>query len=272
MRTAVGTYVDHIDVVLYPVAFLTNSWHIFDKLYWFASDHNNAVILTSIRESHALRDRIEIVVLNHKIIHPNDIGVAQEKAYEIMRAGVDYVVYQQADLYITQYGVSEIQKWLATSPADAVAVRVMQNQLFCETWYNPNGVMIIPTRFNYSSPGDGWLNYVRDQTTSDINIVLAERDITKRLALDLGYLSIDTYYRKMVNHNRIWPSAEKDIMIALLRTDKYRGVIAAITNLAGACDLVQVRRSGQYGELIDVFGLSDDYDLVTRAIAEVKGS
>lgn len=285
---AIGTYVDNQEIVQYPVEYLAETWESFDHLYWFGSDAENCQILEKLIVNHTCKNKIKIINLEHKIKCPSDIGQAQNKCVEYMLidSAADFIAYQQADLCLTAAGVSAINNFASNATiTDELASRILtmaaiQNKLYCETEHNPIGCVVAHRSCNIAYAG-GWTFNCWNGNNAGVNSYIGNRwcllvnnaikiepvGLWKRYMLDLGYISIDAYYRKLINHAKIWPDYTwKNEFKELFDNDKAEGVKAAIKR---AClhdmqgrPISMVSYADEYKVVIDRLGLLDDYNFV----------
>lgn len=271
MRVVVGTYVDHLETVRYPVDVLTDSLDWCDQVYWFASDDENAAILRGMAADHRLNDRIIIVVLEKGITHPNDIGIAETASFDFMKAhdDADFIGYQVADEVLTPAGVAVIQKLLPKASAP-FAISALKNQLYVELWHSPLALVLFPRDYSFKSLGDGWdRRYLAVDDSWRGIPPYREEDRSPPYMIDLGYMSTDAYYRKLVNHNRIWPDRKKPRGREAFDLDLAEGIQWGLENIARMTAKIPVvlEYSGFYRYVIDRLGLYADYMLV-KSVAE----
>jgi len=276
MRKAVGTFVDHQEVVRYPVGLITEPYEDFDEIYWFGSDDENVELLESIKAAHPLRDRIAVVNLNQKIREPRDIGTAQTRSVKFMqRTGADIVGYQQADLCLTDDGIHEVIRELANAtPTTAFSVSVMQNKLYCESYFTPHCCFFIGSGIEHNWSW-GWENKWRKPGAEWRQFSSLDQDSTARLMIDLGYFDTASFYRKMVNHQRIWVNQPWVLeMQGLLETDMAAAVRYGIQRLWAEMRYEPehkprvVEYEGAYKKVIDRMGLYEDYCFVRSVVGE----
>lgn len=262
---AIGTYVDNQDAVKYPVGYLTTLWKDFASLFWFTSDDENAAILEQVRLNHPLGDRIKIKVVGQKIRVPDDLMLAYPKCIGQLRlSGCKFIALQEADLALTDDGVD----CLRSSPDSlgCFSLAAMQNKLFCETWHNPVGCVVLPANAGYEcGPASDW-----DIRVNGDKIRPIEGPHGSRMMLDLGYASPDAFYRKMLNHSKIWPDTIKLATARAFERSRREGILAmaeiAKGEVAGGI-LKPVAYEGQYRQMIDGMGLKEDYDLIVETLA-----
>lgn len=274
MSISIGVYVDNQEIVQYPVSFLSEYWDMFDYLFWFGSDEPNCNILRDLASKHKFKDRIKVINIGQKVRVPGDIGVAQTKsvAYMVANTDAEYIGYQQADLCLTDVGVDAIKKGMM-SISGAFAIAAEQNKLYCETWHNPNGLTIMHRSCRYLSPADGWTVHIELGGVSASPPTYEETDPNNRFMLDLGYMSSDAYYRKLINHAKIWPDfGWKHALKAQFDINRMAGIKAALRHVSNhdfAAQPPTIVKSLQYKYLCDRFGLHEDYWMVNEAIKQV---
>src|ERR1035437_8058260 len=90
MKIAYATYVDHQEEIVYPIDFLSSK---IPGLIVYCSDKENQL-------------QKDWRIIDHKITIPLDISIAQNKcvSHVFGTTDVDFVVYLQADIYITNIG------------------------------------------------------------------------------------------------------------------------------------------------------------------------
>jgi hypothetical protein len=298
MSIAVATYVDNQAIVKYPLYYITTMWDWADELYWFASDNENAKVFKSEYSllPEDLKRKLKIIVLDHKITSPDQICIAQNKSIQWMKENckTDYLAFQQADLIITPHGIGIINDWLSQKPCRPIAFAALQNKLFVELLDNPFGVVIMNHDFNYKAvPGwfvnDGGTNEsikslygIRKMSSSfsdDPSLNSWSLDVitkNERIMMDLGYFDIDSYYRKLTNHIRLWPDKEwKTKMKELFDRSKEDGIKAAFERISqheetgGKFKVVPYE--GQYKWLIEKINVQEDYQLVKKIWSKIFG-
>ena len=270
VRKIIGMFVDHQEIVQYPVGIVSNTLGCFDHIYWFGSDEQNAGLLEDLKASHQFKDKITVITLGHKIECPGDIGVAQELSVAWMRQmdGANITGYQQADLCLTLYGAEVVNKRIESCedlPNLVFAVPAMQNKLYCETYYNPSSCFFLGDT-EYYSPGDGWENYHRLAWMPNRAPMTSLKEIEgePRLMIDLGYLGTEMYHRKRVNHSRIWSTTnEVAPWLELFMRDKDAAIIQSLHGWQREVGTTRVPEvvdyEGMYKTVIDQLGLWDDY-------------
>jgi len=271
VRKIIGTYVDHQGIVRYPVGIVFEELGCFDHIYWLTSDEQNAGLLAEIKDAHQFKDKISVVILGHRINEPADIGLAQELSVAWMRKedGADVVGYQQADLCLTSHGVRAVLELMETysDPSTIVfGVAAIMSKLYCETYHMPTGCFFLGET-EYSSPGDGWENYHKQEGMARKSGItgLIEKPGDPRFMIDLGYLSTDMWYRKIINHERIWG---EQYHLTELKKLFGRDTRAAIklglryiqNEVTGPVRVVEY--DGAYKHAIDRLGMYEDYCLV----------
>ena len=297
---AIGTYVDHQEAVQYPVSHLAETWKDFDKLFWFGSDQYNCDILRTLACNHPCKNKLSIVNINKKIERSNAPGcfgiTAAQNAcvkYMLDNTSAEFIAYQQADLCLTESGARAIIDLTAKIIPDGklmqrmFIIAAMQSKLYCETECNPLGCVVFHRNcsitygddwlFNCSADGengsnefgpDGWYIVVNGAKTKPIGL-------EQRYMLDLGYLDTGAYYRKLVNHAKIWPDYQwKNQIKAQFDKNKINGIIMALRRIKSydmhGQPISMVDYSGEYKILIDKFKLLDDYNLVKLAFSRAN--
>jgi len=276
MRKVIGIYVDRMDIIHYPIAYVSKALDWFDQIYWFGSDPANTATLEQLKHPHPLSSKIRIVDLHHKIREPNDIGIAQNKCMQYMHDNdsATYLASQQADLCIVEDGIDILRKWTQNISRAVACLPAMQNKFFCETCPNPNGCVIMHRDCRYDAPGDGWdVKCYRDGKF--IGPVSTPATNRARPMLDLGYISIAAYRMKLIGHATIWPDYDwKRVLLDIFNKDRRAGVKAALTRVSqydfGGKPLKMVScEDPKYKRLINDLGLHEDYLLIKTLIAEL---
>jgi hypothetical protein len=267
-----ATYIDNQEILQYPIIQVVKQLKNFcNRVFVFASDIENEKYLQS-------QVQTEIVNINHKIRRPVDISIAQNRCVRWLKENTtaDFIAYQQADLIITELGINFAKSWIDNPTDMAIGLAAAQNKLYVELLDNPYGCVLMKKEFDYVSIEDGWeVQTVKSPTSYRHDINPWENKTLKdnRLMMDLGYISVDAYYRKLINHVRIWPDVDWKIQLRkLYDTDKKAALRETFKRIKkyeeSKGKLTVVEYSGQYKWLIDLMSLYEDYKFVESILLE----
>lgn len=262
---AIGLYVDNQVVIGYPVEYVSRYWRKSSRAFWFASDEANAADLERQLVGSPLRERINIEVIDQKINAPADLMTAYPICIDRLRnAGCRYIALQEADLCFTDRGVKFVEDNIDAMPR--MKIPAMQNKLWHETWNNPVGCVVLPADGFYScGPSSDWEVKLSEYDANHEAWRVHSDMPGNRLMLDLGYMTLDAYHRKMIGHQRLWPSDTKTNIAAAFARSKREGIAACMPTIHDESGRL-VACEGQYKQLIDDLGAMDDYRMVCEVV------
>ena len=241
MITLYATYIDNQKEIGYPIHYLTNTN---PNLVIFTSDKENQNYILNSTSHHSN-------IIDFKIKNPGDIATAQniciEKLFSLY--GVDFIVWQQADIFIMPKGTSLIEEFCVEKNLDqTMALGLMHIKLFHNCGYSYYGVNVIGRkawqRIKFTGDGaylgSGGADYC------------AKEDAT----LDIGYLSTDQCRRHMAQHKKTWTSNDNthelpddEFVKEVLRKHNYSGII---------------EKDSDYYKLIVHMGYEEEYEKVKK--------
>lgn len=193
MKIVYATYVDNQKEINYPVKFILQE---IPDMIVFASDQENRDYLQS--------QGVESRIIDQKIIAANDISIAQNKCIdEIFKTeDADFVVWVQADTYITPEGRHLINKFCISGNEDkSFALNLTHLRLFhiCHTDYF--GVTIFGKNETARFTGDGAHTPITGQNAD-------ARLGSNTASIDIGYLTIKQCRDHLAQHKKTWNSGD----------------------------------------------------------------
>ncbi len=269
-----ATYVDNQKILKYPIDLISSMLTWCDHIYWFVSDEINQ----DECEKYVNNEKIKIVNINHKIIKPVDISIAQNKCVQWIKNNTkaEFIFYQQADLIMTPEGQQIASNWVKQHNDQlAISLSAAQNKLFVELFDNPNGGVLFHRNFNYNATEDGWfidntLSPYSYRTLLDPwNSPVLKQNM--RPMMDLGYISSTAYINKLINHAKIWPDNWKYSLLQTYLKDKAQGIKETIIRIRNFEEskgkpIKVVENTGQYSWLITKANLLDEYNFLKSII------
>lgn len=268
-----ATYVDNQSIVQYPIETMYRLLNWCDKMIWFVGDKENHDVIAPL-----VKDKIEIIQIDQKIIIPEDIRFAQNKAVNWIKANTntEFIFYQQADLLLTPHGEKIATDWIADYDGNtkSISLCVAQNKLFVELFDNPNGGVLFHKSWEYEAEDDGWFlknsysPYSYRFSSDPWNHPTLVNDA--RPMMDLGYITTDAYMRKLICHGKIWPDKEwKERLYKIYQQDKIQGIRETFKRIeqyeeSKGKPMKIVEYKGQYKWLIDTFGFNDEYEMIKK--------
>lgn len=256
---AIGSFIDNQRAVGYPIGYVSRQWADFRRLFWFTSDAENRELLEKERESHPMADRIVIVEIGIHIQTPADLMRVYPACVErLQHAGCKFVALQEADLVLTDFGIEAIRDQIENRRV--MGIPAMQNKLYCETYDNPHGCVVLPSESKYTMGNTDWEVYVDSVPWLNWDL---KHESGARLMLDLGYFGTDAYYRKLENHGRLWPNETWKVHRAAFDRSAGEGIRLALDRVRSECGQIKmIPLDEQYQTLLDDLGLRVDWSLV----------
>lgn len=263
------TYFDHIERCGYKPELIVENWNSCDKRVVFTSTNEEAELLRSMN----LRDAM-VVPTGISINVPSDIPKAQNVCLDMCynTIGANNVVYIMGDQYLTGKGDQFIRNSIWGGFTGSIPS--MGVSLYSKMWVHYFQLIIsnYDNRITYNEKADG------EETVEFCNVLTQDLD----LALDIGYISTEAYYKHLRNHIHIWgkPDVHYDYKKRWLLT--YEGWVHAydnvvldyVTRMACKAMVKAKQRSLEpidvniYSDLIDKMGLWLDYERVSKIVQE----
>jgi hypothetical protein len=252
MKVVFATYVDKQDLIEYPL------WYLKKKdpnLIIYCSDDYN--------KQHLAKSNIEAEIINYHINEPSDIATAQNICLEKLYAEhhADFVVWQQADMHITEYGRKLILDYcLTASSTQVTAVAVRHIRLFMVAWSSYFGVTILGK--------DSTKRFIFDGAYCDGWSHLGAFDPTELNALpviDIGYLSVDQYKRHRTQNAKTW--RENEYVNHLSDKEYLEFVLKKDAIMIGNNTILP--RNGLLYSVVEELGLVAEYNQI-YALIEAK--
>lgn len=253
MNIKYATYVDHHPEIQYPVDFQLKEN---PELIIYCSDKAN--------QDYLARSGICAEIINFKITNPADIATAQniclKRTFE--RHNPDYVVWVQADIYITEFGHKLIKEFCEANPnCDTAAALMIQHlRLFIIACQSVFGITVIGKNSNVEFQFDG--AYVNGYQTIGSFELTERNDIP---AVDIGYLTIDQYKRHRIRHNITWRENDNNINA----TDKQylKFVLRRDAGLIGNNTILP--KNTYLYSLIEKMGLTQEYNKIHNLLPHI---
>lgn len=216
-RVVAFMYIDHQDVIGYPVGFCTKDLAPFEALYWLCGDERTAQLLEPVKRTHPLSERITLAVLGHRIRSVADIPAAQNMAADWVRQHdqADFLLLVHADTWVrpaAARAVKEQTDFLITSLPDrrvVTAVPCRRITLFHEAPRSVYGVTLLGR--------DTTARFIEDGSYTDQQFhghqMCAWPAALDAVCVEVGYWSVDQYGRHKIQHATTW-GAEADQRLA----------------------------------------------------------
>ncbi len=119
--------------------------------------------------------------------------------------GADYIVWCEADQYVTKEGAEMIVDFCHSQPDGVGTVGVNYNMLWAFSYEFSHTCMFASrSKRNTIIFNDGFR--ITDILAIPRHIPSSE---CNKYILDIGYISLHKYYKKMVNHQFLWPDIYK---------------------------------------------------------------
>lgn len=262
--------VDNLQWYDYRVEYASERLYNFDKVIWFGCNDYQVELL---KEKKCKHKGIEIINIEHQIRNGKDFDLGQDKCFQFVKNNYDYDVFvmQSADELLTDYGIQEVESWINNSDENFAAFMGQSNKLYCETLLAPIVFQIMRRGVNYRSNKGG----DNKRFCDDIDIVKNLKYSGKNYLVDIGYISTEVFYKKMINWNRLcYGSPEKEHLIKLYEEGDLEEFIFHVfkyfrSEFHGATDKkIVMENEGEYKRLIEDFNLQDDFNLVKKVLDE----
>lgn len=243
MKIVFATYVDHQREILYPLDFQVREN---PDLVVFCSDEANRDFLLS--------GGIVAEPIGFGISFPADIATAQNMCLDrvISKYDPDFVVWVQADMFITDFGHGLIREFCVPENRNrAVALMIQHLRLMLVACQGVFGVTIIGRDSGVRFQFDG--AYV-DRYKSIGAFDIGERNLIP--AVDIGYLTVDQYKRHRRRHNVTWKECDNNFDVS--DVDYAEFVLRRDYGLVGSNGVFE--RDTYLFSLISRMGLVDEYE------------
>lgn len=184
-----ATYIDNQKEIEYPIRFLLSENPM---LIVFSSDEENMKCLAE--------QEVMSTVIGKKIQSPSDIALAQNACidYVFEKMNADFVIWQQADTYITEEGYEIIKKFCVQgNEHKSIALNNKHIRLFhlCHTDYF--GVTVFGKEHKHRFINDG-------ACTEHTGGNQYYRMGSDNASIDIGYLSIEQCRKHLSQHKKTW--------------------------------------------------------------------
>ena len=241
MRICYATYIDNQAVIGYPIKFLLSE---IPELKIFCSDE------TERKELQRELGVVNITPIGVKIKAPADIATAQNKCLDMLLSNFDFVVWIQADIFLTEEAKRIIKEvCLERNLHGAFSLKTRHLRLFHVAGTTYFGVSIIGRNCEGRFVGDG--SHIQGAVS------LGSDDCT----IDIGYLSIPQYKRHLRQHAKTWQSDNHNYEWS---DELFVKDILAPHTGNGLNGLIQ--QGSYYWTLVEKLGMIDDYNYVKQLI------
>ncbi len=242
MKIIYATYIDHQQEINYPINYLLKHN---PELMVFCSDEEN--------KNYCMQLGFMPKIIDFKIRQPGDIASAQNICIDLIFNvyNPDFVVWNQADIFITKKGAKIIEDFCVEKNLDqTAALGLMHIKLFHHCGFTYYGINVIGRdawpRIKFTGDGaylgSGGADYCAKEDSS----------------IDIGYLTIEQCRNHIRQHEKTWSSPEiisnqsdKEFVKTVLDRHNYSGLIA---------------EDSEYFELIKDMGLVDEYNKVKELL------
>ncbi len=238
MKIVYATYIDNQEEIDYPIKFILSK---IPTLIVYCSDEKNKNYLKT--------QGIESKIIGVKINSPIDISIAQNKCIDDIfeTTNTDFVVWNQADVYITEIGNKIISDFCTEENISRTcSLGLLHLKLFHLCGFSYYGINVIGkkawTDIKFTGDGaylgDGILDYSSKEYAS----------------VDIGYLTIEQCRRHLNQHRITWNSDDNicneddsDFVKTIIKNHNYNGLIT---------------EDSEYYALIKEMNLVDEYNKV----------
>ncbi len=252
MKIIYATYVDHQREILYPVDFQVREN---PDLIVFCSDEANRDFLASCG--------ISAEPIGFGISHPVDIAIVQNMCVDrvFSKYGPDFLVWVQADIFITEFGHSLIKEFcVSENRTRAVALMIQHLRLMLVACQGVFGITVIGKDSGVRFMFDGaYVNSYKSLGGFD----LGERNLIP--AVDIGYLTVDQYKRHRRRHNVTWNECDNNFHVSDMDYAKF--VLQRDHGLVGSNGVFE--RDTYLFSLISKMGLVDEYEKLRSIFGEL---
>ena len=268
---AMITYVDNLDRCHYDIPFLVKNWFGPDRVVIvYSGSDATTTILNKVMFPDDLR--VEIIQVPVRIVHPQDIPAAFNYCVDMTYRdkSIDAVCLAHSDAYVTARGIGKIMEnyskwWNAALCQDVI-------QLYAFLWSNIANVVLSHRSkiIHWDTKGDG-TKTVDNEYDVKYNW---ETHQDPDLALDIGYMTIETYKNKLYSHNFIWPDAYKGKVLDAFGWSEHDGlrmVYNGIRQVNYGAKLVPIIID-RYLEVLDHYNAWDEYRRCLMVMNEVNNA
>jgi hypothetical protein len=237
MNVKYATYIDHQKEIGYPIEFLQS---VNPDLIVFCSDIENQL-------------KPDWIVASIKIFEPNDISNAQNWCIgHLFEQGYDFVVWQQADVYITPIGQRLIDEFIKPENiGKTMSLRTTMLRLFHHCGFTDFGVNVIGREawasLNNKFSGDGAYLGTGGANTNPI----------LDAAIDIGYLTIDQARNHIKQHKKTWQAEDN---IVDLSDAEFVKALVKRHNVYGMIDL------DSFNSIVQLMKLENEFEKVKSMI------
>lgn len=212
-RVAVSIYVDHQDVIQYPIGYIVSRLVWADEVWLFGGDAENARLLNLAVEQSCgpARRGVSIHDIGHKVNSPGDIATARNKAQAFLleNSSCEWSVVLSADTLPTPMATETIARLIDQGVDEPHHVPTHMMELYCDVGSSAYGCTLVPRAH-------------RGQWASDGSYFASGRDLDTSVpeCLHLGYAGTDQVGRHLAQHARTWSSDGGRIRHELYQRDR----------------------------------------------------
>lgn len=269
MRVVSSVYVDHQERSKYPIEYVTRNISFCDKIYLFGSDAENADWLKSMKAKHLLGAKMEVVQINAKVSAPTDIAKAQNACLDWIRSNevFDYYLLLQADTTLTALGIHNLMKFMGIGEPDRPVVMQKINRVHLHMDFGR-------THFGIALIGKGSKDsrFVGDGAYTENYWVSSDRDDVWH-AMDVSYMSVDGFARKMDVRGRVWGDQRSAGLFWEYVNNRGNFLKIALRDMIfrerlGNVPTMVSMKDPDYAEAVKHFGLEGERDIVLAAFRQ----
>lgn len=191
MKIIAATYVDHQEIVNYPLKQVLRGVAGFDDCYIFTSNESQRLMVKELLPE----DRS--IVIGHGIVTPTDIAMAENLALDWLfsNTDADFIVWVHADVLMSKATRQLCLEYAKEENLSAhLALNVWQTRMFCKMYTSIFGAVMIgrgnTDRFPITMDG----GYLEGGQGHDESVS----------CYDTGHLDQQTMIRKNRNHSKVW--------------------------------------------------------------------
>ena len=238
-----ATYVDNQERVNYPLNFILSK---IPNLIVYTSDQENYNYLKN--------NGIESKIINYKINEPIDISIAQNKCIDDLfkDESVDFVVWNQADIQLTDLGKEKLNNFCIKENRDKhLALSLLHIKLFHLCGYSYFGINAIGR--------ESWVNKFTGDGAyiGNGNENYTQKDY-KAETIDIGYLTIEQCKKHLSSHKNIWKNNND---IHLFSNDIFVKEFVKRNNFEGL-----IKENSEFYYLIEEMNLTEQYKEVCKLL------
>ncbi len=194
-RIAVSIYVDHQDVIMYPLEYICSRLSWAEEVWIHAGDDVTHALVKMGCEKFT---NVHFHVVNHKIVEPQDIAIGRTKCFEWLRNNTtcDWFVALSADTLPTDMGAVYIVNLCDANPRDPISISTHMICLYVDAGWSHWGCTVFHRSFVQEWAEDG--SYFKNSAGME--------GTRLAMCIHLGYLGTDALGRHLTQHTKTWRS------------------------------------------------------------------